>query len=740
MFKHELYKVVCNKASIAFVIVVFIINIFQLIWLEDNSYWYPKEAYCSLWDDLRASAGDSIEGWQSAVDGLEAEIEKMQDSHYDISVVPSKYTGSLYHDSRLYKRVIAEIESTLGYEEYLVEIELTKKRYEALGSLVDRDNYVYRNLMKSATLYEGLRPIELVLEQSAGVTMATGSDVTDFLAFALFLFFGINVWLKEKEQGMLGVIRTAKNGRARLALTKIVTLVMVCVSCSALLYISNMVIAEKYYGLGDLSRSIVTVDEYRGTLWRISVKDFLTYNLAFKLVTFVWLALFMSIICVGVAGSMAAFGTIAFMCAGSYALYTKIPALSAWAVFKYLNPFGIIKTELIFQEFRGINIFGWPFDYRKCVAVMLVTGFILFAFVTVRLFVRMPVMSVNYFAKLTGRVQAVFIKARRRLECHVSITGHEFHRIFVSGGIILVVLVALVIQVSSNKAYTVGYSSLSEYFERYYLEELSGAVTDEKVAFIASEEERLLRPKDENGQEQKKALMEIQSRLSYLEAHEGTYFVYDEPFNKLTAADRFNDDLSQAVLFIILLALSMPLFFAPEWQTGMRKVVSVTLHGRRRLVNIRHVMGVLLVAAFFLITYLPPFIKIFKSYDMEWEKFAYPAGSLPHLEIFGTGMSIGTYMVLVYALRLAMGVLAALFIYKLSALIKSHVYTMVVAFIMLIPVLLASIDYKLEFVAYPLSAFAGNMAMQSGMAALVCATTATLVTLVLWILNKRRKV
>ncbi len=739
MFKHELYKVVCNKASIAFVIVVFIINAFQLIWLEDNNYWYPQDAYCTLWDDLRASAGDSVEGWQTVIGGLEAEIKKMKDSHYDMSVVPSRYTGSAYYDTMLYNRVIAEIESTLGYEEYLAEIELTKMRYEALGSLVDRDNYVYRNLMKSAALYEGLEPIELIPEQSAGVIMATGSDVTDFLAFALFLFFGINVWLKEKEQGMLGVIRTTKNGRARLALTKIGTLVMVCVSCTAVLYISNIVIAENYYGLGDVSRSVVTVDEYRGTLWRISVMEFLTYNLIFKLVTFVWLSLLVSIICVGVSGSMVAFGTIALMCAGSYAMYTGIPALSVWAVFKYLNPFGIIKTELMFQEFRGINIFGWPFDYRKCVAVILIVGCILFAAVTVRLFVRTPVMSVNYFAKFTGRVQAVFIKVRRKIECHVSITGHEFHRIFVSGGIIWVVLLALVIQVSFNKSYTVGYSNLSEYFERNYLEELSGAVTDEKVTFIASEEERLLRPKNENEQEQQKALMEIQERLAYLEGNEGTYFVYDKPFGKLTAADRFNDDLSQATLFIILLALAMPLFFAPEWQTGMRKVVSVTLHGRRRLVNVRYVMGALLVAAFFMITYLPPFMQVFKSYDMKWERFAYPAASLPHLAAFGTGMSIGTYMMLMYALRLAIGVLAALFIYKLSALIKSHVYTMAAAFIMLIPVLLASIDYKLEFVAYPMAAFAGNMAMQSGVAAVVCAMTIVVITVVLWILNKRRR-
>jgi len=741
MFKHEFYKVLCNKASIVFIIIIFIINLFQLVWLEDNKYRYSATSYRELWEDLEENAGDSTEAWQAAADGLNEQIQVMRRDILETYNMPGKYTGSVLNEIDLYVRVISEIESSLGYESYLKGIELTKNRYLALGSLMDKNNYVYRNLMKTAELYSGIESaVTLVPEASAGVKMATGSSVTDFLVFALFIFFGINVWLKEKEQGMLGVIRTARNGRERLAVTKTGTLIAVCVLCAALLYISNIIIAELYYGLGDMSRTIATVDEYRGTLWQISVSEFFVYNLIIKLAAFVWLALLMSVVCVWVSGSMAAFGTMALMCAGSYVMYTNIPALSGFAVFKYLNPFGMIKTELIFQEFRGINILGYPFDYRKCVAAVLIVGCVLFAFITVRLFVRTPVMSGRYFVKLMGRAVGIFTKIRRRFERHVSITGHEFYRIFISGGIVWVVLVALAIQISSGQTYRAGYRNMAEYYQRQYLEELSGAVTEDKIAFIRSEEERLKHATDENEQEQRKALQEIKARLSYLEENEGTYFVYDEPFGILTAAGIFNDDLSQAVFYITLLALAMPLFFAPEWQTGMRKVVSVALHGKRRLVHVRYIMGVLLVMVFFLITYLPSFVQTFCSYDMKWETFAYPAGSLPHLEKFGTGISIGIYMVLVYVSRFIAGVLAALFIYKISALIKSHVNTMAAAFgVFLIPVLLASLDYKLEFAAYPYSAFAGNMFLQSPVAAVTCVLTVAVISAVLLILEKRKK-
>ncbi len=742
MFKHELYKILYNKTSIAFIIIIFLANVMQLVWVENYNYGYTTSAYCAIWDDIDSRTDDSTEEWQMTYNELVSEYLNMYNSRLDESVIFSmKYTDSIAWEMLLYSRVMNEIESSLGYTEYLNGIEITKKRYEALGSLMDKDNYVYRNLMRTAELYADLEPITLIPESSAGVEMAVGSNVTDFLALALFMFFGISVWMKEKEQGVLNLIKTTKNGRTKLAATKIGTLVTVCAVCGTILYISNIIISELCYGLGDLTRTIATVDDYRGTLWRISVWEFLLFNLLIKLAAYIWLALLMSIVCVGMSNSIAAFGTIALMCAGSYVMYTGIPALSAFAVFKYLNPFGMIKTELIFQEFRGINILGYPFDYRKCVAVVLVVGCILFTAVTVKLFVRPTIASNNLIPKLAGRILAIFIKLRRKFERHVSITGHEFYRIFISGGIIWVVMAALVIQISSNQTYRVGYRNLSEYYQRQYLEELSGPLTDEKIAFIESEQERLKRPADETEQEQRKAIDEIAaSRLSYLESNKGTYFVYDEPFGLLTAASAWNDDLSQAVFYMILLSLAMPLFFAPEWQTGMRKVVSVALHGKRKLVHVRHIMGVLLVSAFSLITYLPPFLQTFLSYEMNWETFTYPVGSLPHLESFGTTMSIGTYLIIMYALRLAAGILAAMFIYKISAFIKSHIYTMATAFaVLLIPTLMACLDNSLAFVMYPYSAFAGNQFMQSGAAAVTCIMTVVAITVILMLVGRRRK-
>lgn len=740
MFKHELYKTLFNKASAIFIMIILAVNVLQLVWLENSRYYYPVTAYNELWDDLETKAGDSVTEWQATLAALKAEYQSMRALDFnEFENFEARYTGSIVFEMELYSRVIAEIESTLGYGEYLKEIEATKARFDIMGSLVNKDDYIYRNLVKSAKLYGELTVLEPVPESSAGVLMATDSDVTDFLVIALILFFGVTVWLKEKEQGMLTILRTAKNGRAKLGITKLAVFAVVVVICGTLLYLSNIAAAFFTYGLGDVTRPVIAVDEYIGALWRVSVLEFLGLNLLVKLVVYIWLAFLVSVICTAVSGSLAAFGSMALLSVGSYAMYTAIPALSVFAVFKYLNPFGVIKTQLIFKGYKGLNIFGYPFDYRKCVAVVLVAGLIVFAIIALRLFVRYPLRSSARKPAFVGKLFSGYIKVKRKLEMHVSIAGHEFYRIFISGAVLLVLVVAFVLQVTNNQPYRIRYRSLQEYYVKTYLEELSGPVTDEKKEYMEIEAEKLKRPEDDAEREQKKAVQEVMSRLSYLEEKEDAYIIYDEPFGLVTAAEGNHEDIVETLFFVVLIALAMPVFFAPEWQTGMRKVVSVTLHGKRKLVRVRYIMGALLALVMFVLAYLPPFMQVMSSYEVKGELFSYPLGSLMNFAESGMRMNIAVYLLAVGGIRLLAGIFAALFIYKVSALIKSHIYTMMVSFaVFVIPVLLAMLDRKLELAMYPFSAFAGNMFLQNSAAAVTCVGIVVVVAVVLGIAGKRR--
>lgn len=194
-----------------------------------------------------------------------------------------------------------------------------------------------------------------------------------------------------------------------------------------------------------------------------------------------------------------------------------------------------------------------------------------------------------------------------------------------------------------------------------------------------------------------------------------------------------------ALFFVVLLAFMMPFFFAPEWNTGMIKIISVTLHGRRKLTRIRYVMGIVLVLVTFVLTYMPLFVKVLVSNGVKKEWLLYPAGSVMHLSKYGTGINIMQYFVLLGILRVIAGILLAMFIYKISAVIKNSLYTVALTLgVFGRPMIIALLESRLEIVMYPLSLFAGNMFIQNSIAALVCVLTIAAVMFLLKVLIKRK--
>lgn len=567
----------------------------------------------------------------------------------------------------------------------------------------------------------GLRVLQTVQPKIRKYVNIGGDACNEKAIFGMYTFFGIMVWLKEKEDGMLVIIRTSKNGRMRLGFTKFAVLVTSVVLAGTLLYLSGIMAAAFTYGLGDVTRSIVTVSEYIGALWRVSVIGFLGLNLLVKLAVYVWIAALVSVLCTAISGSITAVGGAIFVSLINYALYEKVPALSKFMAFKYLNPYAVIKTELIFKGYKGLYFFGYSFDYRKCLLIVLGIGIVACVYLLLRLFVKSPLRENRRKHFIAVKAFDQYIRMRRRMEKNVSIARHEFHRIFICSWILPFMVLILIFQVSNGKMYNAGYASAKDYFVRMYLEKLSGPVTEEKKLYLENEAERLNDSTDTLEKEQKKAVKEVMTRLLYLDENTGTYILYDEPVGILTAADGNREDIVNALFFIVLQAFMMPFFFAPEWSTGMIKIISVTQHGRYKLTRIRYVMGVVLVLVNFALIYIPFFVKVLESYGVKEEWLLYPAGSALNLSEYGTGINIIQYFVLLGILRFIAGVLLAMFIYKISTVIKNSLYTVVLTLGTFGgAMIIALLESKLEVVIYPMSMFAGNMFMQNGIAALVC--------------------
>lgn len=724
MIRQELYKIFANKVAVFLVLLVFAVNIFQLVFLENSANPWTPNAYNKVWeritDDVKMeNAGGAIIKERISELILDKTAEWNAKSS-DEQVRIRRSGEGIYAELQLLDRVQQEIDFALGYNTYLAGVEETAERYKMLSIFAEQDAYVYREILIMKELYGELEEKQLVPEPSAGIRMASHSDVTDILALVLLLYLTVTVWLKEREQNMLLLIRTTTNGRVKLAMCKMVVLIFLCLCIAVVLYATNFFVAGWMYDMGELARPLASVSYYRSTLWEITVGEFLFFNIVFKVFSYIFIMMLISFICLCVHSSVAAFSGIVLVAGMGCLMYYKIPALSVWTAFKYLNPFGVLKTEIFFEGFKGLNFFNYPVDYRYCMIVLFVVGYIIFGILTVRFFTDYIIKGKRKSLSLFKRVKSFIIGFRRKFEKHTNIMLHEIHRILIHHGALAVIIIATVLIVTDVSSYKVRYNGEEGYYEACYLKALEGPVTDEKIDFINAEEERLRIASDDMEKAQKKAIKRIKARLAYIEENDA-YFIYDTPHYEFTAGYRHDEDCLWAVYVMILLVLCMPGFFAPDLQSGMYRVIQVTARGRKKLKLLRYVFGGVLTVLFVMLVHLVRFVYVMHKNEMKLEVLTYPANSIVHLVDFGTDISVGTYYLMLYFLWILSAMMGAMLIYRLSAWIKSPAYTMLAGMVVLIfPMLIALYNGGLEYTAYPHSVFAGNLFLRNKNALVVC--------------------
>lgn len=715
MFKHELYKIISAKAIVLLTVAVLVVNVLLLWQMEKDKTTYTAEEYMTEWALITEEAEES--GWESVIVGFDEKLAPFDETGLNAKERHALRNSEDYHKKSMYNDILAELEFQTDYAGYLESVDKAAERYKKISLFSKVDGYAYRDIMKMRELYAGVKRIELKPAPSSGVEMAASSGITDILALVVLLCIAVTIWLKEREQNMMLLLRTTYCGRKKLAVSKLLVMIVSCVFLGAGLYGGNAIAASVMYGLGDLSRPLASVYEYGHTLWEISAGEFLILNVLFKIIAYIWVSLLISAVCCKLTNSVTAFGGIVLFGAAGCLMYYKIPYLSTMVAFKYLNPFAVLKTELLFADYNGLNFFEYPIDYRVCMAVLLPAGVILFTVLVIKFFTDYIIktgVKIGVFARAVLSVRGCFVKFRRLFERHTNIIGHEVYRIFIShaAGIVLVVLVLFV--VNDSKPYEVRYSSLEYYCEHLYLDKLKGPVTDEKLEYIEEEQNRVKKLSDEYARAQMKALMMIRSRIAYIERNEGAFLIYDMPHNILTAAFGNTTDIKRSVICMIPIVLIMPCFFAPDLQTGVYKITDVTRFGKKKLRILRYIMGIVTAVLIAAAAYIPYFVQAMISYEVDMEELSYPVNSLEHLSKLGASMSIGTYYGFIYLLKIAFAVLGAFLIYGFSKLLRSQVYTTLVGFMLLVmPALAILYDKRLELMIYPYSLMLGNLFMQN---------------------------
>ena len=672
---------------------------------------------------------------------------------------------ALMDDAMLYEELLAEASYIVSYPDYINGIAEQAEQMQKISIFREADGFSFRNILKTPKDFEGLDELPLAFGRSDGILSAVTFRTTDALVLLMVFFVCAVLFLQEKENGTLILLRSAKNGRARLAFAKLGAVSAASLCIAALLYAS--VLAGAYFlygGFGDLGRYVQSMQAFSRCTLPLTVRGYLLLFFFSKLAAVLLVAwVFAAVFSLSKTSGQAYLASGCIL-AANLAAYVLISPLSYFNLFKYLSFFELMDTHALYTQYHNINLFSFPVNRPAFSYAFAVLAAALAAAGTVRAFVSAP--------RFGGRAMA-FAQRFARILPHpgggVRLFAHECYKLLISGKALLLLLAAVLFTLYGLRQQELFlYSPEQIYVE--YIDSLLGGVTDEKIAFIEQERADLdssdekiaaLWEQVQNGSLPYNAYLaertmlenakEARTRPLELVEEQLSYLLYlkeargiDGAFVNLRYTNAFfgntanGQALSALVLFLAVLAASYP--FCAEYQSGMIRIVTAAKHGKARLFAAKYGACALFAVLLWGAVFCRELVDMARYYPIG--DLGVPIQSIERFAAIPVPVSIFGYLCLLYGLRL-LGTLAACAVtLALSVFIKRRAFTVLFsALACVLPMLLALTGLAgLPYITLNGMFSLNELAAQPGgfAAALISAGAFCLLSAVLAVLAKRR--
>lgn len=425
----------------------------------------------------------------------------------------------------------------------------------------------------------------------------------------------------------------------------------------------------------------------------------------YKFVAYTVVALLISAICCAARSTLSAYALIIGTGFISVLCYSKIKITSMLQPLKYLNPYGLMRTENYFADYINLNISGYPVELNTCAIVL--AGILIFVcgFTVIKTFLRVQ-RNVKK-SKIISFIQKKYARLINKAVRHTDIFLHEFQKIFFTQGAFWVIMILLCMQVVNYLSPMVQPLTKELYYYKHYMLELEGKVTDEKENFLKNEKERYY-----DNEDAQKGIRMVEEKIHYLKTS-GGYILYEGGWDEITAGGGHHGDLQLATVVMIALILALTGIFSMDMQYGMYNLVTTTKKGRYKLQICRIIIGLIITAIIVFCNYYFECKKLWKNNGLTVNMLSYPACSLRHLDCFEYTVSLGDYMLWLACMRAFAAVTGSCIIYYFSGKIGSLSKTIAVMFALFaMPTMMMILKYDLLDWYYIWSAFSGNLALR----------------------------
>lgn len=540
-------------------------------------------------------------------------------------------------------------------------------------------SFVYRNLDKSCQDFAGLLGIRLENGNCFGIRAYARYSAGCFFVLVLAAICVYLMVYREREQGLLLLVKGTKRGHVPLAAAKLAVLLSITGVYCILQELSGSFLYGYLYGYGNLSRYLQSVSDFRNCPWKLTVWQAMLAQAGIRLLVTAAAAAFLyavSMLLKYVVAGLAAAG-LAF-CA-EYLLAALVPVTGAFNYLKCMNPFFCWDMGNTFGVYCNLNLFGMPAGKGGCAAAAASALFFAASCGGILAFVR------TYQVTSEGWLAHFCNALRKRCACltrHASILFYEWYKVFVQQKkwVVFAALLIWGIHESYAAAQPEILTNMPEIAYYNYMLQLSGKVTDEKLEWIEKEGERLdslqarcIKLMGEPGGGDSVELMALRSEYEslyqgyqYLESQVeglkgrpgsiyGKYLMDERAYIRQWTGIRQDLAVWFAGAAIALLFISG--IYTVDRKYGMDKLLSTTLHGQKRLDTVRRRCSAILSFAIAVILELPLFLRY-------WKIDRFSTGAQRMADVTGlaasSGLTVAGFVGLVFAGKLLLSLAVCL--------------------------------------------------------------------------------
>lgn len=533
---------------------------------------------------------------------------------------PGLITGDIYLERWLDREVLSRMEEAERYADYLQEKQSEIRARLNSGFMGAEGSFPYDAQLRVAETYRKLEGIQPEVSFSGGIRVFSNWHITDLLLLLFCLAGGLFLMTQEHAAGLLLLLRPTARGKSSLYTQKFLTLLLFVTAAFALLYGTDFVLSGLILGFGRVSRPIQSVTGLLPCPISLTV---LGYLLRFLLEKLLWLWAVSAV--VFLLCTLAKRPSHALLLTALVAIVSLLLGQSNDLWLQSLSLSFLNDTAERYSNCLMMNFFGLPVPQRiicPLLCALLLLGCFL---VGLRSFCKKPTVPV---AK--GRSLHLFRPGR-----HTSLTRHEAFKLYVSNGVMFLLMVFAVLQyeIYANRSLPI---SQNEYHLQQYAKVLEGAPNAQKDEFLLTEAarfEEIRQTIDEyysnihdevlaemltnelKQQLMPEAAFEL-AKAQYENLREGEAYVHQTGYTRLFGPLGIGDDLLNLALLLLFLSLSLGRVFSGEAETGV--AVLLTTIGAQKRVNRRKLLFAALTAfLLFSIAFLPQWITIRKAYGLE---------------------------------------------------------------------------------------------------------------------------